>query len=141
MKRFAINVLFLLVIMLGISVSQSWAQSTKPLKGNWIFMAQTSAGIVPIPFSFKNAGKGTLIGPAGKMNLAYREKGSNFSLTFEFPNADPMLGDVTLTIRGMKVDDKTIVGDSIIITDMPDPASVTGRVTVMIPGSVNGKRQ
>jgi len=135
MKKYAFQILFLAILVLGCSAGQAWAQ--KPLKGSWTVTVTTPMGALPVPFTFKAAGKGSLASPTGTLPLAYREKGANISISFEGPGLSPDGGDLSIVVRGTKTDsDFTAVG--IAITDNADPANPTGFVVVQLP--VTAKR-
>lgn len=136
MKKVVFNLFLFAVLVLGYSVTTAWAQ--KPLKGNWIFTVQTPMGALPVPFAFKSKGKGTVATPTGSLNMAYREKGANVSITLEGPGLAPDGSDLTIIVRGTKTD-STLTAMGIFVTDTADPSSPAGFAVVLSP--VTGMRQ
>ncbi len=135
MKKFAFHFVFMALLVCGFSVSQAWAQ--KPLKGGWTFTFNTPMGALPLPVTFKSAGKGTVSAPAGNLPLSYRESGANFSIALEGPGLNPAGGDLTFVIRGTKTD-SSVTGTAYAITDTADPSSPIGFTSA--PLMVTGKR-
>lgn len=135
MKKYVFSFVFLLLIMLVSGTSQAWAQ--KPLKGNWIVIVQAPIGTVPVPIAFKAGGKGTITGPGGKIPIAYREKGSSYSVAFEGVGLGANGTDVSIIVRGSK-QDTTLDGKVIFISDTPDPSNPLG--FSLFVGTAMGKR-
>lgn len=137
MRRIYGQIGLLVIFILAISVN-AWGQ--QPLKGNWIFNIPTGSGTatLPIPYTFKAKGKGVIPSVVGKINFSYREKGNVFSVIFEAPGAGPGGIDVTVLLRGTKTD-TTVMGQTIAITDMPDPSNPTGFALAV--GPLTGTRK
>jgi hypothetical protein len=129
-KKLFFNFLLLVVLMLGVSASQAWAQ--KPLKGSWTFTLQTASGALPVPVTFKANGKGTVTVPTGNLTMGYREKGGNFSLVFEGAGLAPDGSDLSFLVRGTKTD-TSVTATGVAILDSADPSNPTGFVTALLP--------
>ena len=116
------------------------AQSTLPLKGSWVVMVTSVAGTIPMGFSFKQNGRGTIDVPGGSLTLVYRENGMNFSTTVEVPAEASFTGQgYTMILRGTKTTDSDMTGRVLFMTDTPDPSSSAG---VLIGfGTFTGRRQ
>jgi hypothetical protein len=139
MKKFVFSFLLLAVFMLAANATETYAQSTKNLQGNWVFNVETPLGTLPAPFAFKKKGKGVTNFP-GPINFVYRETGANFSLAVELLAAqNPAAQNLTVVVRGVKMTDTTIEGTVIFVTEAPDAAS-PAKVTVTT-GRVTGRRQ
>ncbi len=119
----------LLVGMIGLCATSVSAQ-TKSLKGNWVFTITTPAGALPVPFSFKNNGKGSAVflqqDLIGDLGLVYREKGATFSVTLEAPGLASDGSDLTIVIRGTKTTDNAITGTAFFVSETPDLTSSLG---------------
>jgi hypothetical protein len=138
MKKVVFNILLMMVLMLGVSVSHAWAQS-KALKGSWTFTITTpTTGPVPAGLTFKSKGKGTgILGPA-TLTIVYREGTSgDFSVSVEIPKEASITGAAfTALIRGRKTSDNAISGAFYVANDTSDPAAAS----LLLAGSVTGTR-
>ncbi|MEW6731510.1 MAG: hypothetical protein AB1489_09270 [Acidobacteriota bacterium] len=136
MKKVLFNLMLLVALVLCVSVGHADAQQ-KSLKGKWQFILNIPAGPLPVQVSFKSKGKGTVDVPGfGTLSLAYRERGTTFSVSLEGPGFAPGGEDISIVIRGTKTDNNTITGTAIFIASGPDPTmcnSCTGFRTVLIP--------
>lgn len=135
MKKFAFNLFLLALMVFAFSAVDTFAQ--KPLKGAWTFMIQTPMGTLPVPVTFKAAGKGTLVVPTGTLPLAYREKAAGVSLAFEGAGLAPDGTDLSFVVRGTKTD-TAFTGTAIAITSTADPSNPTGFAVLQLP--TTGKR-
>lgn len=126
MKKIILSVLFLSLFFLTGSFSNILAQQP-PIKGNWTFtIFPDGGGALPVPFVFKNKGKGTVATPLGISVMVYREDGTTFSLVTEIPKILPDGTDATFLMRGTKMADGSVKGFAFQISDKPDPASPIG---------------
>ncbi|MBI4850976.1 MAG: hypothetical protein HY819_04020 [Acidobacteria bacterium] len=135
MKKIFFRTFFLALFVLAFSTMPSYAQ--KPLKGGWTFTIQSPMGALPIPFAFKAGGKGTATVPTGALQVAYREKAANISVSLEAPGLAPDGTDLTFVIRGTKTD-TTVTATAIVITSAADPSTPGGFAITTLP--VAGKR-
>jgi len=135
MKKIFFRTFFLALFVLAFSAVPSYAQ--KPLKGGWTFTIQSPMGALPIPFTFKGAGKGTATVPTGALPISFREKGANISVALEAPGLAPDGSDLTFVIRGTKTD-TTVTAKAIVVTSTVDPSSPAGFAITLL--DVAGKR-
>jgi hypothetical protein len=142
MKNRVYEAIALVVIVLTLGTTQTWAQSPLPLKGKWQFTLQTPGGTVPVGLAFHPNGTGT-IDLAEPLPFVYREDGDDFSITLEVPPQDSPAGQAfTLLMRGRKLTDTALDGILLMITDTPDPSRAQSDAiqVVVIPGQVTGRR-
>ncbi len=135
MKKTLFKTFLFALVILAFSVVPSYAQ--KPLKGSWTFTIQSPMGALPIPFTFKAGGKGTLTVPSGSLALAYREKAANISVALEAPGLAPDGSDLSFVIRGTKTD-TSVTANAIVVTSTADPNTPGGFAITVLP--VSGKR-
>jgi hypothetical protein len=135
MKKIFFRTFFLALFVLAFSAVPSYAQ--RPLSGSWTFTIQSPMGALPIPFTFKKAGKGTATVPTGALQVAYREKGPLVSVSLEAPGLAPDGSDLTFVIRGTKTD-TTVAAKAIVITSTADPSSPAGFAITIL--DVAGRR-
>ena len=140
MKKMLFKTLAVTIMMLAISI-HAFAQSPGSIKGQWNFNLRPPAGgSLPVPVTFKSKGKGSIATPVGVVPLIFRETATIFSAVLEFPMGLPQDGsDVTIVVRGNKVDSNTLMGTAYFITDIPDPGNPIG--FVIIPFVFDGTRQ
>lgn len=135
MKKIFFRTFCLALFVLAFSAAPSYAQ--KPLAGGWTFTIQSPMGALPVPFTFKKAGKATATVPTGTLQVAYREKAANISVALEAPGLAPDGTDLTFVIRGTKTD-TTVTATAIVITSTADPSSPGGFAITTLP--VSGRR-
>ena len=131
MKKFTFHLFLSIIFSLTMGIAMASAQ--QPAKGNWTFTTNTALGTLDIHCIFKQQGKGFIIGGPTMLPITYREQGNLFSSSFEGMDLWPDGSNISVVFRGVKVDDNTIEGNSIIIEEAVDLSNPTGFVTFQIP--------
>ena len=144
MKGKTLQLVLTIFLLLGISLTQAFAQEPEAskqqtIKGQWTFHTQAASRILDIHAFFKNNNKGFIIGgDEGTLPLLYNQKNNLVNITFD----TPWLFDypnVTIVFRGTLSDNNTINGTATVVTNQIDPSSLNGFVIFTVP--ITGQRE